>query len=333
MSHEEQETEARYLWDLRADDTVRLLRVYASPGEFCVPEQIEGKSVTVIGSYCFADSEHLDGYELRESPSGTACGNDGRIPVFAGEAVEKLCLPDSVHTIENLAFYNCRRLRSLETGVDIQNLGSDVFMNCSALEEIGVRCGIEERSGASVLLGRISSEILLHFLGGKSVTEAKLLYPEYFETYDEIAPAHIFGRNITGEGFRARQLFADGMVQLSRYDEIFDKAAAEESPLTSGRLALLRLLYPAGLSETSADAYQQHVRKNADVLAAYYIARRELGILQKMCERHYLSGQDLEQAIQDCITEEWGEGSASLMEWKQKYDRTDRKERYLFEDF
>ena len=59
--------------------------------------------------------------------------------------------------------------------------------------------------------------------------EAVLLYPEYYESYDEIGPAHIFELNLTGEGFRARQCFKDGVILLNAYDEIFPQACVEES--------------------------------------------------------------------------------------------------------
>lgn len=333
MNYEEEDFGKRYLWDLLPDDTVRLLRVYTQGEEFRVPEQIEGKMVTVIGAYCFADAEHLQGYECRESLSGEMPLDDRSMSVLAGEMLERLYLPDSVHTIENLAFYNCRALKSLEMGAGIQQLGSDVFMNCSALEEIILRCGVEEASGINMVLRRISAEILVHFLGGEAAAEAKLLYPEYLESYDEIAPAHIFGRNITGEGFRARQLFADGVVQIARYDEIFDKIVAEESPLSSGRMALMRLLYPVELKQEKREQYQQYLRKNALMVAGYYIERRDLTTLQKMCAQSYLSGADLEEAIQRCISQEWSEGSAALLSWKQKYDGIGRENRYSFEEW
>ena len=333
MSYEEEDFGKRYLWDLLPDDTVRLLRVYTQGGEFRVPEQIEGKTVAVIGAYCFADAEHIQGYELRESLSGESLLYDRSMSALAGAALERLCLPDSVNIIEDLAFYNCRALKSLEMGAGIQQLGSDVFMNCSALEEIILRCGVEEVSCANLVLSRISTEILVHFLGGDAAAEAKLLYPEYLESYDEIAPAHIFGRNITGEGFRARQLFTDGVVQIARYDEIFDKATAEESPLTSAKMALMRLLYPVELKEEKREQYQKHIQKNALTIAKYYIELRDLMTLQKMCEYFWLSGTALEEAIRCCISAEWSEGSAALLNWKQKYDRTNRENRYSFEDW
>ncbi len=47
------------------------------------------------------------------------------------------------------------------------------------------------------------------------------MYPEYYESYDELGPAHIFELNLTGEGFRARQCFKEGVILLNAYDEIF----------------------------------------------------------------------------------------------------------------
>lgn len=53
------------------------------------------------------------------------------------------------------------------------------------------------------MLSRIYSEIEVTYIKEEKVI-AKVLYPEYSEVYDEIAPAHIFGRNIEGEGFQGK---------------------------------------------------------------------------------------------------------------------------------
>ncbi len=38
-----------------------------------------------------------------------------------------------------------------------------------------------------------------------------------------------FELNLTGEGFRARQCFKEGVILLNAYDEIFPQACVEES--------------------------------------------------------------------------------------------------------
>ena len=108
---------------------------------------------------------------------------------------------------------------------------------------------------------RISSEIEVTYIKEEKVI-AKVLYPEYSEVYDEIAPAHIFGRNIEGEGFRARQCFDGGKADMNQYDTIFPKASAEESVKVAGKIALYRLMYPYMLGSSSEVLYMDYLKNN-----------------------------------------------------------------------
>lgn len=322
----------KYLWESMENGNARLLRVYAPNNMVEIPDSIEGHALTSIGAYCFSNAEHLPKDTVRETCLATE-GTDGtHVSLIAGMDLEYLVLPDSVIEIQDLAFYNCKELRAIQVGNRTKVIGSDVFMNCHSLKTLQIRGGVEEPSGAGAILNRIASEIEVHFLGSAGGSQARLLYPEYTESYDEIAPAHIFGRNITGEGFRARQLFADDIVQLDRYDEILEKVVAEESGLTVGRLALFRLLYPVGLRPGKQREYEKYICQNGFETAKYYIDLRDREILEKMCENHYLRGDALDEAIQYCVSVEWGEGSAHLLDWKQRFAKTDRRHRYDFED-
>lgn len=323
--------DGRYLWQCMPDGTARILRVYAANGAIVIPGQLDGHSVTEVGAYCFSDSERLPDVLVRETEIRGKVGDSMQFHLIAGSDLESLVLPDSVTLIKDFAFYNCRKLKKLQIGRKTKKIGSDIFMNCSSLQTIEVRCGVEETSGVAMILQQISTEIVIHFMGSPQGSEAKLLYPEYSESYDEIAPAHIFGRNITGEGFRARQLLENGVVQLERYDGILDKVAVEESGLTVGRLALLRLLYPVALRQEKQREYERQIRLHGMETAQYYIDLRDLGILQKMCERSYLQGNDLDGAIQYSVSRDWGEGSASFLDWKQRYGMIDRRKRYTFD--
>lgn len=323
--------DGKYLWQCMPDGSARILRVYALDGIIIIPEQLDGHSVAEVGSYCFSDVERLPDVPIQETEIRNRGADSGDFLLIAGSDVESLILPDSIVEIKDFAFYNCRKLRKIQIGGKTRKIGSDVFMNCSSLQKIEIRCGVEESSGVAMILQQISTEIVIHFMGNARALEAKLLYPEYSESYDEIAPAHIFGRNITGEGFRARQLLENGVVQLERYDSILDKAAVEESGLTIGRLALCRLLYPVALRQDRQMEYERQIRLHALETAQYYIDLRDIGILQKMCERSYLQGNDLDGAIQYSISQNWSEGTASLLDWKQCYGMIDRRKRYSFD--
>ena len=107
------------------------------------------------------------------------------------------------------------------------------------------------RFGESTMLPFLAAESWLRLRWEAEFPDAFLLYPEYYERYDTIAPAHIFGLNIEGEGFRARQCFRGDMIDFAAYDAIFGKACAEESVTTLGRMSLDRLMTPVSLSESS----------------------------------------------------------------------------------
>lgn len=323
-------TDGKYLWQSTPNGGVRLLRVYAKDGMVVIPDEIEGCPVTEIGAYCFSDAERLPEHGVKETTYSDQEFDAASFQRIAGPVLEFLDLPDQITEIQDFAFYNCRQLRRLQVGKETKRIGSDIFMNCQSLQTIEVRCGVRESSGVAAMLQQFSSEIVVHFLGNTQGAEVKLLYPEYMESYDEIAPAHIFGRHITGEGFRARQLFDGGVVQMERYDAMLDKLAAEENGQTVGRLSLFRLLYPEALRKEKQEEYERQLRRNAFVTAKYFIDMRELGVLQQMCERRYLQGGNLDEAIQYSVSIDWGEGSASLLDWKQRYGMTDRRMRYLF---
>ena len=162
---------------------------------------------------------------------------------------------------------------------------------------------------------------------------AKIFDPEYQEFYDEITPAHIFGRNIEGEGFRARQAFSEGVVQPAQYDKIFPRACVEENEDTLVQLAAARLLYPVDLKGTEQNLYEAYVREHSFSLAKRLIRERDLEQLKFLCERKFLAGGVLNEAAAFAAETAWTEGAASLLTWKKEFDVERTKERYTFDGF
>lgn len=324
----------RLLWK-KTSDGAKIYRVYGTNGCLTVPQKIEGMPVYAIGAYCFSASNKLDGLEgIRETkwqeslePYPEAQYAGVYLGEIAGNEVLQVVLPDTVVEIEELAFYNCRKLSVIEFGSALETIGSDVFMNCRSLKQLRVRADIRGKTGVKAVLSRIPWEIQVDFAGEET---ASLLYPEYTESYDEIAPAHIFGRNITGEGFRARQQFQDGIVQFAGYDAIYPKVIAEESPLTIAKMAYLRLQTPIGVQEDARKRYEEQLHQEAEVLALHYIDRKQLEPLHYLCEHRYLTGNALEHATQKALEDQWSEGASRLMEWNYQYGRNRRRERYAF---
>ncbi|MFR7502309.1 MAG: leucine-rich repeat protein [Faecalibacterium sp.] len=160
-------------------DTARLVRVYgtepciALPGTLPAPEG-GSFAVTELGDYCFSEkprslpaADKTCRYEA--APDGTArlirafgqtvggtcrrydfdfdapaAGSDADdLHPVCGNFLEELTLPDSLQVVGSCAFYNCRKPRLLTVGTGSLTVGSDVFLNCFALETIRVQAGPE----------------------------------------------------------------------------------------------------------------------------------------------------------------------------------------------
>lgn len=338
-------TTYEYNWECTAAGNARLLRVYGQTAEAYVPEQIEGHPVTEIGAYCFAGRTQTRNYEKKtryEKSSGEICSSEDfsaettvleGLRELAGRAIERVILPDCVQKIESYAFYQCTELAQISIGSDVREVGGDAFMNCHKLHEMIVRGGCKVAPGIRQILTQISSDMEVTFERDSRV-EARLLFPEYYESYDEIAPAHLFGRNIEGEGFRARQCVRDGAVDFRLYDTIFPKACVEEREQTLCRLAMNRLCYPVGLGETERKLYENYVKAHAGVVCEAAVQNFDEETIWFLCEQGLLTGMDMDTCIRLATELEWAKGAASFLRAKEQFFAPKPvEERYSFDDF
>lgn len=343
----EQEKFIRIFWQRTEQETARILRLFGSEPVLILPETVEGYPVTEIGAYCFAENCHLPEIydktvlfqkETTEKNHWETFREDflaekeAKLKELCGNYLEEITLPESLEKIGNLAFYNCTSLKKITLGKAMEQVGSDAFMNCRKFREITLNCGVQEKSGIRQILAQLSSDMEVTFCGKEGI-EAVVFYPEYYESYDEIAPAHLFGRNIEGEGFRARQCFKEGIPDLNQYDTIFPKACAEENDKTLRKLVVTRLRYPVGMKQQAEKLYKTYFSKHEKEIAEKLTEKKNLEYLQYFCEQKLFLQGALEQAIQTAAKMEWAEGTAMLLRMKQKYFAKPDKERYTFEEF
>lgn len=315
-----------FIWR-ETKDGAEILRVYADMPQISIPEEIDGRKVVSVGAYCFSEVDRLNRF------TGEDIVPDIRPPQymagFYGNYVEKIVLPDSVEKIGDNAFYNCRKLLELEAGAKLKEAGSDIFMNCNSFTKLGLRHRADCPGGLKQLVSRFNSSLEVYFYdGGK--TSAMLFYPEYTDSYDEIAPAHIFGRNITGEGFRARQCFSGDVPDLYQYDLVFARASVEESVNVIYKMALGRLMYPFKLTKQAASRYGEYLRANQGSIMEILVDLRSLDALGFMCKNRYADAAGIDKAVARASASGWGEGTANLLRWKHTFIEDIKKSRYDF---
>lgn len=207
-------------------------------------------------------------------------------------------------------------------------------MNCHKLHSLKLRCNALDKSGARLILQQISSDLRVHFMGCEGKEEAFILFPEYYETYDEVAPAHLFGRNIEGEGFRARQCFKEGIFEYPRYDGIFQKACAEEQVATLCEMALNRLQYPIGLYESARQQYAEYVVAHISEIGKKAVEQRDKKLLKFLCEAKLTDRLNLEKLIPLAAEREWAEGTVWILRLREEFFPVQaQKARYDFDDF
>lgn len=246
-------------------DTARLVRVYgtepciALPGTLPAPEG-GSFAVTELGDYCFSEkprslpaADKTCRYEA--APDGTArltrafgqtvggtcrrydfdfdapASDADTLHPVCGNFLEEVTLPDSLQVVGSCAFYNCRKLRLLTVGTGSLTMGSDVFLNCFALETIRVQAGPEEPTGLFALVNNITEAVRAEFCpAGTAAPLAALWYPAYWEDIEE-TPAHILLHTFSGQGYHYRQCFLENKFLPAEYDAIFPQATMPTMPM------------------------------------------------------------------------------------------------------
>ena len=256
-----------------AGGAARLVRVYGGepcvklPGAVPAPEGEGQWPITELGDYCFSEKprglpgpEKICRYELAED--GKLCltrafgrdvsgkerysfdfdapAQDDELHPICGNFLEEVTLPDSLRVIGSCTFYNCRRLRRLTAGTGELTMGSDVFLNCFALEDLIIRATPEQATGLFALVGSITEAVrALFWPVGEAAPRAGLWYPAYWEDIEE-TPAHILLHTFSGQGYHYRQCFLENRLLPAEYDAIFPQGHDADDAAVMAMLCLGR---------------------------------------------------------------------------------------------
>lgn len=328
-----EEQSCRIFWEKTDSQSAKILRVFSKLPVLQLPAQIAGYPVTELGSYCFAPDCHLPNqYQIADLDTLHMV-----LTEFCGNYPQVIRLPDTLQKIGDYAFYNCRHLSVLWFSDKLRSIGSDAFMNCDHLHQMFLLCDPDENSGLRQALAQISWDMEVSFFGKNRIQskepEAVVFYPEFYEAYDEIAPAHIFGRKIIGEGFRSRQCFSEGTIDFAQYDQIFSKACMDESEQTLSHLAFCRIRYPYRLTPSAKQQYASYILTHGQPLCEQLVRERKLEDLAFMFQENLLTSQMIRYLLSLAAQAGWSEGNASMLRWKQTFIQSGKQKRYEFDDF
>lgn len=224
----------------KTGQTVRIDKVEQPGTVVVIPERMEDCLVTELGAY-----------------------------VLAGSNVEELHLPVQLKKIGAYGFYNCEKLKRLYCGSRAADLGAGLFAGTGGVEFLDFTLFEGERSCLKELLSELRQtlRVRIHLskegnTGGERVTEARLIFPEYFEESVENTPARILYIETHGCGHRYRYCFAGTQFQYQEYDELFPHVKVQEPEELVAELAMGRLQYPLGLTGRHEKMYREYVAKH-----------------------------------------------------------------------
>jgi len=110
-----------------------LTRYSGAESNIHLPDEIEGKSVTAIGEFCFKDSRNIQTITLH-----SAIDRIGDGAFYNCSSLEHISL-DSVATLGVGVFQGCVKLRTAVIGLRVNDIEAFTFFGCSSLTQITLR--------------------------------------------------------------------------------------------------------------------------------------------------------------------------------------------------
>lgn len=304
-------------------DGVRIDKILEPQAVAVLPKELEGCPVTELGSYAFSKSE-----------------------------VEEVHLPPGLKKIGAYGFYGCGKLKRIYCYGRILDLGAGVFAGVGNVEFLDITEFEGEKSCFKDMLSELRQTLRVRLhrrqaqeSGGASVpgearqeTEARLIFPEYFEESVENTPARILFIETHGCGHRYRYCFAGREFQYRGYDELFPHVKVQEPEALVTEMALGRLLFPCGLTQAHEQMYREYVGEHWRMAGQLFIeadkkrqsnaGNLDAGGLPWLVQTVLADGgQLLEAQTEELVSMAQQAGDTEMVSWLMDFRRDRKPER------
>lgn len=303
-------------------DGVRILRCFSYDGQAEIPEQIGGLPVTELGAYICSETvrrqEPGETYLAEAAEPGRQTGSgasDGEAaglepcapelvtaealkdgtPALRGNGLQSISLPSGLRKIGAYAFYNCENLERLELFSSLKDLGAGLFTGCRGIGQLDVHMVSGAKSCLKEVLAELRQTLRVNCLDQRGQTQARLLFPEYYEESIENTPARLLTQEMHGCGHRYRNAFSGTDFQYLTYDKLFPHIQVQEKPELVTELVLGRLMYPVQLSEERRKIYEEYAAGHGPEIFRVAAEKQDWEILKftaraGWCGRNCLDG-------------------------------------------
>ena len=217
-------------------------------------------------------------------------------------------------------------------GTGSLTMGSDVFLNCFALETIRVQAAPGDSTGLFALVNNITEAVRAEFRpAGAAAPLAALWYPAYWEDIEE-TPAHILLHTFSGQGYHYRQCFLENKFLPAEYDAIFPQGHDADDANVMAMLCFDRLRYPWQLTEAAAGHYRAFLAANTDRVLARLLKAQDLDGIRALLALDVLDKAGFASAAALAAKAENAAAAALLADAEhKKYAPQPKKQRYDFD--
>lgn len=127
-----------FYYDVNADNTVSITGYIGSAATLAIPQTIDGKKVTMIGTGAFSSQKSLNSVTIPEGVKSI-----GKYAFWCCNSLTSVTLSKSVVTIEMGAFSNCSSLTNITIPKGVKSIGDNAFFECNRLSRITIPSSVK----------------------------------------------------------------------------------------------------------------------------------------------------------------------------------------------